>query len=70
MDRRIDPTRRPASSNDRVEIGPTALALAEWEAAGLAPPDLPTTQKCPTCGAVMRLGEPVCDVCGTDVRAR
>ena len=45
MDRRIDPTRplRPDGSpgdNDRVEIGPTALAFAEWQAAGLAPPDL------------------------------
>ena len=38
MERRIDPTRR--SGNDRVEIGPTALALAEWDAAGLTPPDL------------------------------
>jgi Xaa-Pro dipeptidase len=38
MDRRIDPTRR--TGNDRVETGPTALALAEWRAAGLAPPDL------------------------------
>ena len=38
MDRRIDPTRR--RGNDRVEIGPTALALAEWEAAGLVPPDM------------------------------
>jgi Xaa-Pro aminopeptidase len=44
MDRRIDPTRRkPDGSpdlNDRVEIGPTALAFAEWAAAGLQPPDL------------------------------
>ena len=43
MDRRIDPTRRPDGSpdnNDRLEIGPTALAFAEWAAAGLAPPDL------------------------------
>jgi Xaa-Pro dipeptidase len=44
MDRRIDPTRRrPDGSpddNDRVEIGPTALAFAEWAAAGLAPPEL------------------------------
>jgi Xaa-Pro aminopeptidase len=45
MLRRIDPTvpRRPDGSpddNDRVEIGPTALAFAEWEAAGLTPPDL------------------------------
>ncbi len=45
MLRRIDPTRpkRPDGSpddNDRVEIGPTALAFAEWQAAGLVPPDL------------------------------
>lgn len=46
MDRRIDPTRpprRPDGSpdlNDRVEIGPTGLAFAEWAAAGLTPPDL------------------------------
>jgi Xaa-Pro aminopeptidase len=42
--RKIDPTRRrPDGSpddNDRVEIGPTALAFAEWAAAGLTPPDL------------------------------
>jgi Xaa-Pro aminopeptidase len=50
--RRIDPARlvpalgdrlpdgRP-NDNDGVEIGPTALALAEWAAAGLTLPDLP-----------------------------
>ena len=55
--RKIDPTRRPQrpddtrphnmrpdntpEDNDRVEIGPTALAFAEWHAAGLTLPDLP-----------------------------
>ncbi|RED44256.1 dimethylsulfonioproprionate lyase DddP [Aestuariispira insulae] len=48
--RKIDPTRRPArplkgdgtpNDNDRVEIGPTALAFSEWEALGLALPNLP-----------------------------
>jgi Xaa-Pro dipeptidase len=29
------------NDNDRVEIGPTPLAYAEWQAAGLALPDLP-----------------------------
>lgn len=42
--RRIDPGRRRADGSpdddDRVEIGPTALAFAEWAAAGLTPPDL------------------------------
>lgn len=44
--RKIDPGRRPArpdgtpDDNDRVEIGPTPLAFAEWAAAGLSPPDL------------------------------
>ncbi|WP_373353262.1 dimethylsulfonioproprionate lyase DddP [Pseudoroseicyclus sp. CXY001] len=28
------------NDGDRVEIGPTALAFAEWDAAGLLPPDL------------------------------
>lgn len=44
---KIDPTRRrrlkPDGSpddNDRVEIGPTPLAFAEWDALGLTPPDL------------------------------
>lgn len=45
--RKIDPSRGPRlgdgtpNDNDRVEIGPTRLAFAEWEAAGLALPDLP-----------------------------
>ena len=44
--RKIDPTRGVAlgdgspNDNDRVEIGPTQLAFAEWAAAGLALPDL------------------------------
>ncbi|MEX3011313.1 dimethylsulfonioproprionate lyase DddP [Hoeflea sp. TYP-13] len=46
---KIDPTRRRArqlkpdgspDDNDRVEIGPTALAFSEWEAAGLTAPNL------------------------------
>ena len=46
--RKIDPTRRAhlkpdltPDDNDRVEIGPTGLAFAEWAAAGLAAPDMP-----------------------------
>ncbi len=45
--RKIDPTRGDRlpdgtpNDNDRVEIGPTQLAFREWEAAGLAVPDLP-----------------------------
>ncbi len=45
--RKIDPSRGgalgdgTANDNDRAEIGPTPLAYAEWEAAGLALPDLP-----------------------------
>ncbi|UTV29545.1 dimethylsulfonioproprionate lyase DddP [Photobacterium atrarenae] len=47
--RKIDPSRRRATQfkpdgsvndNDRVEIGPTDLAFAEWEALGLTPPNL------------------------------
>ena len=45
--RRIDPGQGPATrpdgsplDPDRAEIGPTALAFAEWEAAGIACPDL------------------------------
>jgi Xaa-Pro aminopeptidase len=44
--RKIDPTRGDHLSdgspndNDRVEIGPTQLAVREWEAAGLTPPNL------------------------------
>ena len=52
--RKIDPARRPArplradgtpDDNDRVEIGPTALAFSEWEAAGLALPDMPSLRR-------------------------
>ena len=46
-DPKIDPTRRHArrpdntpDDDDRVDIGPTALAYKEWEAAGLECPDL------------------------------
>ncbi|MEM6549573.1 MAG: dimethylsulfonioproprionate lyase DddP [Pseudomonadota bacterium] len=46
--RKIDPNRRPGrrpdntpDDEDRAEIGPTPLAYAEWEAAGLEFPDLP-----------------------------
>ena len=44
--RKIDPTRGATlgdgtpNDNDRVEIGPTQLAFGEWQAAGLALPDL------------------------------
>ncbi|MEL6610301.1 MAG: aminopeptidase P family N-terminal domain-containing protein, partial [Pseudomonadota bacterium] len=44
--RKIDPTRgallgdNTPNDNDRVEIGPTQLAFAEWAAAGLELPDL------------------------------
>lgn len=47
--RKIDPSRKPATpvkpdgspdDNDRVEIGPTALAFREWEALGLEIPQL------------------------------
>ncbi len=44
--RKIDPTRGATladgtpNDNDRVEIGPTQLAFAEWQAAGLTPPNL------------------------------
>ncbi len=45
--RKIDPARRPRTKpdgspddNDRVEIGPTALAFDAWAKAGLEPPNL------------------------------
>lgn len=44
--RKIDPNRGATTGDntpndmDRIEIGPTRLALAEWDAAGLALPDL------------------------------
>lgn len=52
--RRIDPARQHAGAlkadgsvedNDRVEIGPTPLAFAEWEVLGLQPPHLPTLRE-------------------------
>jgi Xaa-Pro aminopeptidase len=53
-DRKIDPYRNPGcalkpdgspNDNDRVEIGPTALAFAEWEALGLEIPQLDTMRE-------------------------
>ena len=50
--RKIDPSRRAhlkadgtPDLNDRVEIGPTALAFAEWAAAGLTVPDMPSLRE-------------------------
>jgi hypothetical protein len=49
---KVDPTRKPAmrpdntpDDNDRIEIGPTPLAYAEWEQAGLQCPDLPAMRQ-------------------------
>ena len=53
-DRKIDPYRNPECAlkpdgspddNDRVEIGPTALAFTEWEALGLEIPQLDTMRE-------------------------
>jgi Xaa-Pro aminopeptidase len=49
--RKIDPTRGSMLGDgtpndaDRIEIGPTPLAFAEWEAEGLALPDLPEMRR-------------------------
>ena len=50
--RRIDPTRRvhlkpdlTPDDNDRVEIGPTGLAFAEWAVAGIEAPDMPALRE-------------------------
>ena len=52
--RKIDPYRKPEfalkpdgtpDDNDRVEIGPTALAFEEWEALGLECPQLDTLRE-------------------------
>lgn len=50
--RKIDPSRRAhlkpdntPADNDRVEIGPTALAFDEWAAAGLTVPDMPALRE-------------------------
>lgn len=40
----VRPDNTPAD-NDRVEIGPTALAFDEWETAGLVCPDLPAMRE-------------------------
>lgn len=49
IDRKIDPSKRPPrpvrpdgspDDNDRVEIGPTALAFGEWAERGIVPPRL------------------------------
>lgn len=51
---KIDPSRRPGSNmrpdntpddDDRVEIGPTPIAYAEWQSAGLECPDLPAMRR-------------------------
>ncbi len=49
---KVDPSRKPAmrpdntpDDNDRIEIGPTPLAYAEWEATGLQCPDLPALRQ-------------------------
>jgi len=50
--RKIDPSRRPRlkpdgspDDNNRVEIGPTALAFETWARAGLTPPNLEAMRK-------------------------
>ena len=50
--RKIDPSRRAhlkpdgtPDLNDRVEIGPTALAFSEWADAGLTAPDMPSLRE-------------------------
>ena len=50
--RKIDPTRRAhlkpdrtPDDNDRVEIGPSDIAFAEWAAAGLQAPDMPALRE-------------------------
>lgn len=49
--RKIDPTQGmhlpdgTLNDSDRIEIGPTPLAYAEWEAAGLVLPDLPAMRR-------------------------
>jgi hypothetical protein len=45
---KVNPARRPDNTpddNDRIEIGPTPLAYAEWQAAGLQCPDLPAMRQ-------------------------
>ena len=49
---KVDPSTRPVmrpdntpDDNNRIEIGPTPMAYAEWEAAGLQCPDLPVMRQ-------------------------
>ena len=55
--RKIDPAKGPMlgdgtpNDNDRIEIGPTQLAFAEWEAAGLQLPDLAGDARLPLAAA-------------------
>ena len=49
---KVNPSRNPAmrpdntpDDNDRIEIGPTPLAYAEWAEAGLLCPDLPAMRQ-------------------------
>ena len=49
---KIDPSRKPAmrpdntpDDNNRIEIGPTPMAYAEWAEAGLQCPDLPAMRQ-------------------------
>ncbi|MCP3687814.1 MAG: aminopeptidase P family protein, partial [Gammaproteobacteria bacterium] len=53
-ERKIDPYRKPEfalkpdgspDDNDRIEIGPTAQAFAEWKALGLKAPHLDTMRE-------------------------
>ncbi|MEM9332110.1 MAG: dimethylsulfonioproprionate lyase DddP [Pseudomonadota bacterium] len=51
QNRKIDPDKKPATKpdgtpddNDRIEIGPTALAFSEWEDAGLEAADMPAVR--------------------------
>ncbi len=51
-DPRVNPAKTPVmrpdntpDDDDRIEIGPTPLAYAEWEAAGLQCPDLPAMRR-------------------------
>ena len=51
-DPKVNPARAPRMRpdntpdiNDRIEIGPTPLAYAEWEEAGLQCPDLPAMRQ-------------------------
>lgn len=61
--RKIDPGKGPLlpdgtpNDQDRVEIGPTPLAYAEWEAAGLTLPDLPAMRRWRLDRIVGRLAE-------------